>query len=203
MTVNFIGKYSGTYDARWFIFPAAPKSYTVKLYGHDDVKLSWSKSTGAEGYAVYYKKSGDDSYTYYGSTTKDYIKIKNLTDGKKYYFKLAPYCAIDGSNYYKDYDTKSIYTLKKVSTPKIKKASSSKIKISWTNISGESGYQIYRSTKKNSGYKKFETASYKYSSVTVKTTKNKTYYYKIRAYKKYDDEKVYGPWSEPVKYKLK
>ena len=109
-----------------------PSKVSLSLYGHDDVKVSWSAASYAKGYYVYYKKSTDSAYTYAGRT----------------------------------------------------------------NISGESGYQISQSTSK--------TATKVVSTYSTKSgTSNKTYYYKVRAYKTVGSTKIYGPWSSVTSYKLK
>lgn len=68
---------------------------------------------------------------------------------------------------------------------KLKRTGKKSIKIYWTKVSGTTGYQIYMSTKKNSGYKRIKTVSGKYSSYTKgKLKKGKRYYFKVRSYKK-------------------
>ena len=181
----------------------APSKVTLTLYGYDDVKVSWSKVSYAKGYYVYYKTSSAKSYTYAGKTTATTFKKANLSDGVKYTFKVVPY-GVSGSKIILDdsYKTASIYTLKKISTPKVTK-SSSKVKVSWTNISGESGYQISQSTSKS---KTKIVATYTTTtgkSKTIKATKKKTYYYKVRAFVKVGKTVIYGPWSTVKSYKLK
>lgn len=71
------------------------------------------------------------------------------------------------------------------SKPKIKATGKSSITVSWSKASGATGYQIYSSTSKNSGYKLAATVSS--SKTSYKNTglkKNKKYYYKIRAVRK-------------------
>ena len=184
---------------------AAPKSVTTNLYGYDDMKFSWSKVSGATGYYVYYKRSTWSSWKSLGTTTGTYIKKANLADGAKYCFRVYPYVKINGKAYKSSsYKTGSyVYTLKKLSKPSISKSSKNYVKVKWSNIPGESGYQIARSKYKNKGYSVVKTVSYKYSSYKIKTTRNKTYYYKIRAYKTVDGKKIYGPWSTYKSYKLK
>lgn len=182
----------------------APSKVTLSLYGYDDVKVSWSKVSYAKGYYIYYKNSSAKSYTYAGKTTSTSFKKANLSDGVKYTFRVVPY-GVSGSKIILDdsYKTASIYTLKKVTTPKITKSSSKKVKVSWANINGESGYQISQSTSK-SGTKivaTYSTTSGK--SKTVKATKKKTYYYKVRAFVKVGKTVIYGPWSTVKSYKLK
>ncbi len=75
------------------------------------------------------------------------------------------------------------------------------ITVSWKKT-GKSvdGYQVYRATKKNGTYKKIVTTK-KLSALNKSTTKGKTYYYKVRGYKKIDGHTVYTPWSAVVAQK--
>lgn len=204
-TLNFRGDYSGREETYFVITPKAPKTASAKLRtatgGYDDVKFSWSKSTGASGYYVYLKKEADKEYIYLTRTTATSCIKKNLADGAKYYFKVVPYYKSGETRYESaSYKTASVYTLKKISTPKLSR-SGSKVKVKWTNINGETGYQISKATKKTgtniiSTYKTTK-GTYK----TIKVTKGKKYYYKVRAYKVVDGKKVYGPWSTVKAYK--
>lgn len=86
---------------------------------------------------------------------------------------------------------------------KIQKISSLSMKLSWKKVKNIDGYEIYVANKKNFSDKKITTASK--SSVSKKLTKKmkgKTYYVKIRAYKKSGSKKIYGKFSKVVKCKL-
>lgn len=78
------------------------------------------------------------------------------------------------------------------------------LKFTWKKVTGASGYQIYRSTKNSSGYKLSKTiTSGSTTSFTDKNVKfNKTYYYKIRAYRTVNGKKVYSAWSAVKKQKV-
>lgn len=82
-----------------------------------------------------------------------------------------------------------------MSTAKGKKA----VKISWKAEGADvdfDGYDIFRSTKRYSGYTNkpiFSTKKTTYYNTAIK--KGVTYYYKVRAYKIVDGEKVYTGWS--------
>ena len=182
---------------------SAPKTVTAQLYGYDDIIVSWSKVEGASGYAVYYKNSSETKYSLI-RTVSTSIKRANLSDGVEYTIKVIPYIKENGE-YYNSNNNRitSLYTLKKLTTPKVAKVSASYVKVSWKNISGESGYQIARSKYSNKNYSIVKTVSYKYSSAKIKTVKKKTYYYKVRAYKTVNGKKIYGPWSSVKKYKLR
>ncbi len=83
------------------------------------------------------------------------------------------------------------------------KATKKGIRIKWKKVSGANGYYIYRSTKKNKGYKKIHTVTKgkTQSYVDKKARKGKTYYYKIKTYKKVNGRKVTSNWSKVVKKK--
>jgi hypothetical protein len=205
VTVTFKGNYSGTKTLYYTITPKAPSSVSVRLRtvtgGYDDIVCSWTKATGASGYAVYYKKASASSYTLLGRTTGTSMTKKDLADGVKYTFKVVPYYTSDGVRYLSlGYRTASIYTLKKISTPTLSR-SSDKVKVKWANINGESGYQISRSTSKTGTniVSTYSTTSGNYKNVSA--TKGTTYYYKVRAYKVVNGTKVFGPWSDAKAFK--
>lgn len=210
-------QYNG-YLGTWEIFiPVQPelkyklKAQTgtkVKLYGYDDAYLSWTRQTVAGAqvkYKVEYRKSTWANYIVLSNgTTANYFKRSNLADGAKYRFRVTPFVEEDGLKYYGTTQyTPYIYALKKLTTPRLSKYSKYYVRVRWTNIYGESGYQIARSRYKTKKFSVVKTASYKYSSATVKTTRNRTYYYKVRAYKTVSGKRIYGPWSAVRAYKLR
>lgn len=180
----------------------APSRVSAYLYGHDDIKITWTKSSGANGYYVYYKKSSDSNYKYLGSTTKKYYKKANLTDGVKYTFKVVPRYSVNKKNYSSYYNKcASITTLKKVSSS-VNRIGFSKMQLLWNNIDGETGYQISKASKKS---KTNIVYTYKSSTASKKNFSpklNKKYYYKIRAYRVSGGKRIYGPWSSVISYTL-
>ena len=83
-----------------------------------------------------------------------------------------------------------------MSTAKGKKA----VKVYWYAADGSDldfdGYEVFRSLKRYSGFGTtpfFKTANEKYYNTAIK--KGNKYYYKVRAYKVIDGEKVYTDWS--------
>lgn len=183
----------------------APKSAKAQLSGgYDDVKFTWEKVKDASGYHVYFKKASAKNYTSLGRTTKLSYTKKNLADGVKYIFKVVPYYKKDGVRVYGKYaKTANVYTLKKLNAPTLSKVNSKKVKVRWTNIQGESGYQISRSLKKTQTNIVSTYATTSGKTKTLKAVKNKTYYYKVRAYKTVNGKKIFGPWSNVKAYKLK
>ena len=87
----------------------------------------------------------------------------------------------------------------------IKNGSSRKIKVSWTTSGGTVSnlkYQVYKSTKKSSGYKKIFTTSNKSMTNSSSVSKGKTYYYKVRGYKYVGGKYYYTAWSNKTYKKV-
>ena len=81
------------------------------------------------------------------------------------------------------------------------------VKITWKKSAGYKVdyYEVWRSTKKSSGFKKtFTTASGSKTSYTnTKTTKGTRYYYRVRGVRTVGGEKVYTQWSNKCYRKAK
>ena len=203
------GKHYGKKTINLILTPAAPEKVSARLSrasgGYDDAYISWSASPRASGYQIYARRpSKSSTWSYIGRTTKTSFLEKNLYDGWKYEFKVVPYIVRDDLRYLSTkYRTASVTTLKKVTLTSVGKYNSSKVRVRWKNIASESGYEISRSTSKTGTYivSKFSTTSG--TSRLVSATRNKSYYYKIRAYKVVEGKKVYAPWSSVKYYKLR
>ena len=89
----------------------------------------------------------------------------------------------------------------------IKKAKPAKKKVTlkWKKDKKASGYEIYMSKKKNSGYKKVRTikTNGKITYTKKKLKSNKKYFFKIRSYKKIGKNYVFGRFSNAKKVKVK
>lgn len=79
-----------------------------------------------------------------------------------------------------------------------------KVKVTWTVSQEIDGvkYQVYKSSKKDSGYKKMYTTSGKSYTNTGGLTKGNTYYYKVRAYKYLNGKYYYSDWSDKTYKKI-
>ena len=83
------------------------------------------------------------------------------------------------------------------------------LKIMWSTKGDDSyvqGYEIYKSTKKNSGYKHaFATKNpeNKWYKNTAGLKKGTMYYYKVRAFVEVDGQKYYSDWSNKAYRKAK
>ena len=73
--------------------------------------------------------------------------------------------------------------------------------VEWDEQEDARGYLVYRSEKKNSGYKKIATVTGGYNTSYVDTglALNKDYYYKVKAYRKIDGVTYYSAESRILK----
>ena len=93
----------------------------------------------------------------------------------------------------------------KVSLKSVASYSYDKIKLTWEPLSGVDGYQIYRATSKSGTYSKVTsvTGASKSSYINGSRTCGKTYYYKVRAYKRIGGKTVYSKFSSVMSAKAK
>lgn len=203
--VTLIGNYEGTKNVYFYIRPGVPTKLTA-TQSTSYVKLSWDKAPGAAGYSVYRYDKATDSYKKLKATTALSYTDKDVKAGTKYTYKVVPYGRSKLDNVYYSKGNIIIATATKTSTPSITVTSTVKTKatVKWNNVSGESGYQVWYSTSKDGTYKKFGNAKANATSMTVTgLTRNKTYYFKVRAYTKTDSGYVYSSWSSVKSVKVK
>ena len=166
------------------------------------IKISWSTVAGASGYDIYRSTSKNGVYSLIGSSkTISYIDAQAKVN-TQYYYKVTA-----KNNYVQCTSALSSSTrgiILKATSLKTKRTSKKYAKLTWQKNAKADGYVIYRSTKANSGYKKIvDLKSKTKTSYTDKNVnKNKTYYYRVKAYKKIDGKIFYGVKCRKAKIKI-
>lgn len=198
ITIKGKGNYTGTKTITFKIVPKTVTKHKISSTTSSSIKLSWSKVSNADGYRIYRSTSKNGTYTKIKDITKNSTlnyTNSNLYSNKKYYYKIKSFKTSKGKKYYSYYsdiikgETKLSTPTVKLSTPKSKS-----IKVSWNKIPGAKGYEVYRATSKSGPYSKRTTTS-NLSYTNTKLTKNKNYYYKVKAYKVVNGKKVYSSYS--------
>lgn len=102
-------------------------------------------------------------------------------------------------------DNKKVTKPKKVKGLKLKKSGKRNIKISWKRDKKVTGYQIVMRVGTKGKYKviKTITKNKKTTYIKKKLKKKKKYYIKVRAYKKINGKKVYGPYCKAKRINIK
>ncbi len=152
--------------------------------------FTWNKKSVADGFQIYMTKQSDSkkfknkwSYnTSYNTSTANMTNTK-IKLGAFYSAKIRPYVTLYGTN-------KKVYgawsnVITFGSSPKDvdAKQSGSSIKVSWTKVTGATGYEVYASTSSRKGYVKVATVkggnkkSCTFKKVNNKALKSGKYYW--------------------------
>ena len=157
--------------------------------GSNQIEVNWGAVSGAYGYRIKRSTSKNGTYkvvaTLKGKNNMTY-QDKKLKTAKTYYYKIETINKVNGKKGYSGNSAAvSAKTLKTTSITAVKATGSTSVRLEWKAVDGASGYQIYRSTSKDSGYKKVGQVkgknTKKYEDKTLEA--GKTYYYQVRAYK--------------------
>lgn len=167
------------------------------------LKLSWNKVYNATGYTVWRKASTADSFTKIatiknGSTTT--YTDSRAKNGTKYTYYVRP----TGNVTVRTNKVTKLYLaateINKISSPK-----AVQVKVTWDKNAKADGYQVRYSTSSSfSSYKTVKVTSKSTLNTTISgLTKGKTYYVKVRSYKKSGDTTYYSAWTEVSSVKTK
>ncbi|MDD6489312.1 MAG: CAP domain-containing protein [Clostridia bacterium] len=155
------------------------------------IKLSWNKVSGAKGYEVYQYKN--NTWTKIKTTTSTSYTVTNLLSGTSQKFAIKPYSVSGGKTVYGSL-SKQLYTSTNPVTVNFSLTSGTgKATVKWNKVTGASGYKIYYKTSKNGSWQTLKTVNNKTTSYTkTGLTKNKVYYFTVRAYRIVDGKTYYG-----------
>lgn len=183
--------YAGTKVISFKISAVAVKGLKASNVKYNSLKLKWTKQGYADGYQICDSKSKVIKTLKSNSAT-----ITGLSAGKTYKFKVRAY--IRNANGTKSYGAFSsvLNATTKLRTPNVKVVSNAKgqARISWSKVSGASGYEIYYKKSSGAKYKKLKTVNNPNVRVcTVRGMKSgDRAYFRIRAFRKNGSRKVYS-----------
>lgn len=149
----------------------------------ESLTFKWTKLSGASKYYMYVKNVTNGN-KFSKTVTTNSGTISGLNPGNEYSVKVKAY--VNGSwTAYTSYVTAHT-TPTKVKNLKVTKNTSNSITLSWSKISGVSGYYIYSYSSSSKKYTKVKTVSgSKNNSATITgLTSGKKYEYSVCAYVK-------------------
>lgn len=196
------GKVTKTFN----IVPQTPKITSISKRGLKSLAITWSHSDYATKYQLYRATSENGKYkkVYTSPDRWTYTyKNKKLKEGTYYYYKVRAYKTVNGKKYYSAWSSIKKTNTKISDTTFTTKRNKKKgtVTINIEKDKSVSKYIVYVSTKQNSGFKKVWSGS----ELTYKHTglkKGKTYYIRVRTYKKTANGGIYGTKTEPKKIKM-
>ena len=170
---------------------------TITSY-NDKAELKWNKISNIKGYQIYRATSKNGEYKCIKilSSSKTSFTDKGIKKFTKYFYKIRTFKDISSKSEYSSFSKiKEKSALQKANITS-KKYANSKLTLNWSKIKNITGYEVYRATSKQGKYTKIATINSKKTSYADSKVKiGKVYYYKIRAYKKVGNSKIYGHYS--------
>ncbi|MGN0518859.1 MAG: leucine-rich repeat protein [Acutalibacteraceae bacterium] len=190
---SYAEKFANTYEIPFLEYKLSTPNITkTQATGARNIKLTWSRTTGADGYMVYRSTTKTGGWSKIGTITGEYnltYTDRNAVPGTQYYYTVKAYLNIGGKALYSGYNKtgfsgKTSFSLFKIS--RIFSNGYNRINLYWNRQNGVDGYYIYRSTKPTSGWIRIkECPSGTEDQYTDKDVDyNTQYYYTIRAYVK-------------------
>ena len=202
-TVNYVRVY-GPYSTVVYgtPIPSTPV-VSVKSTNFDTLQLSWPAIAGASGYDLYRFNTATSAYDLIANQTALTYNDVSLTTGITYTYVVKAYRMVD---VVKVESTASVAVSGKpipssVTNFKVVMPGISFMDLSWSAVTGATGYEILRSSSSTGTYVLVGTIT---SATTFKNTGltfNATYYYKIRAYTTINTTKVYSLTSTYISAK--
>ena len=150
--------------------------------------VSWSKANNADGYEVSLSKNSG-RYETIKDTSNRVVTLGNLDSDSTYRVKIVAYKWVNGrkqygneSSAYRFYTKAEKVTVGNVRTIYVDELTKNKAEISWSSVSGATGYNIYFA--KGNGSYQYKGSTTRRSYVFANLSANTTYKVKIEAYKK-------------------
>lgn len=178
--------------------------------GYDSSKITWERDSSATGYEIYRSTSKNKNYKKIKTITKNNTTAyadKKLITGKTYYYKIRAYKQIRNNKQYGGYSriVSAKPVLSKTTVASVKNTGTKSLIVKWKKVKGANGYEVYRATAKNGKYGKVKTVANgnPISFKETKLAKGKTYYYKVKSYRKVGKKKIYSAFSNVKSYKVR
>ena len=171
---------------------SSPKIKSLKNE-ENGIRISWQKVTGATKYMIY-RKNVNGKYTKIGTVSAKNLSYldKKVVQGKQYIYGIKTVKSNKNSGLG---SPKNIVRLKTITKTNSRAAKGRKVLFSWKKQKGVTGYQIRLGGQKN--LKKYQTLTVtkNVQKTLKKNLKKKTYYFRIRSYRKIGKKTWYSPWS--------
>ena len=159
--------------------PAAP-TVTMTYSDSGKPKLTWNAVSGATSYRVFRSESRGSGYSLLGTTTSTSYTNTGAAVGKTYYYRVKAVNSVGTSGYSNIVSGKAKTAAPAAPSVTIGNSSTGKPQLTWKAVSGAVKYEVYRSTRQNSGYSLLGTTT-STSYVNTGASTGTTYYYRVKA----------------------
>jgi beta-glucanase (GH16 family) len=167
--------------------PTTPRGLTAASVRNYSVTLSWTAVESAAGYNIYRsaKSGGPYSKVNTVAVTSTTYTDATLSPGNTYYYRITAVNALGESEMSEEIFVTTPTELTAPSAPTglyMVSSTENSITISWTQVAGATGYNVYRAAERNGTYTKvnespIENVSYTDTSLST----GAAYFYKVTA----------------------
>jgi len=196
--------FSSVIAAKPVLVLGVPTNLSVSTPTATSIKLSWTSVSGANGYEVFRSLSATGTYTWLANAFTNSYTNSGLTTGTTYYYKVKARSTTQVPTIYSVYSSviaaKPVLVLGVPTNLSVSTPTATSIKLSWTNVSGANGYEVFRSLSATGTYTWLANAftnSYTNSGLTTGTT----YYYKVKARNTTKVPTVYSAYTSVISAK--
>ena len=166
------------------------------------IRLKWEGIEGAQGYTLYQYNDKDKSWKEVKNLQQNYFEVRKLKPATVYQFRVAAYRSAGFETVYLPVsETLTTATVPQKTSVEVTQAgfylSNYHLRLlicRAKKVKGASGYQYAYSLFRNKKYRTIRTKKW-FSKIRLQ--KGRTYYFKVRAYKKAGDVYYYGEYSDP------
>lgn len=176
------------------ILAAPPRPATESRSG-SSIRITWKEVSGAHGYELSRRIGTTGAFVVVYSGTAAAFTDTGRVAGTIYYYRVRAYQMEGSEQLFGDYSlTKAGAAVARPKTPAATPIGRRTVRVTWTPVRGTSGYELWRSTSPSGTYTRvYRGASSAFRNTSL--TSGRTYYYKVRAYKRVGTVSLYGPFS--------
>ncbi|MBI5300479.1 MAG: hypothetical protein HY877_09365 [Deltaproteobacteria bacterium] len=153
----------------------AASGFQQSSAGNGQVILNWTATSGATGYKIYRSSSLSGTYALLVTTTNTTYTNTGLTNGTPYFYKISSYTSMGESALS---DAMSATPLAGAAGL-LATAGNAQVVLSWSAVSGATGYKIYQSLSSGGTYSLVATVGAVTTSTVTGLTNGVQYYFKL------------------------
>ncbi|MGN0295401.1 MAG: transglutaminase domain-containing protein [Lachnospiraceae bacterium] len=198
-TQKVYSEYSEILSAK--LLPDVPEKLSVEPVAYNKLQISWEPSEGADGYVIYKKTRGENSFTILKAVDSGMtFYTERVSALEEHIYKVRAYYIENGKKIYSLYSDE--VSGKVISGPPqsvaVKRVTDYKNRISWQIVQDADGYVIYRSTD-GENYSVLKLINDKaVTSYDNTVGSDEHYYYKMKAFQIVNGKKVYSQYTTAV-----
>lgn len=192
------------------------KNVKASSYDYTKIKVTWDAVDGVDGYVVYRSTSKNGTYKQCYSTSnpdKDFYINTNRKTGKTYWYRVKAYKVVNNKKIYSKLSSSDSAFAKprKVQNIDVKYQLIHRFDVTWSKVSGASGYQAQIKEKKDGKWRNCLPISdgmwgesgeidpvYEGRKAIWYVYDGDDYEFRVRAYHIENGKKIYGRFSDPI-----